>query len=132
MTMEEVREPRVSGASLTPARVMRHKLDLRSELAVRFGFKPGDVLRCAHTVPVRSNIEKSPVPSSRETCETEYLTIQGGENVTLLGPEFDYWTGKMFLAFLCDDRVVYYNYWMQHQAGDTMFQTTFKKVIESV
>lgn len=127
MTIENVKEPR-TGRTWTPAVVNTHKLDVIFELRSKFGMQKGDVVKCVHTVPVRSMIDTKPVPRAKTETETEYLNIEGGSNVTYIGPEFDYWTGYMFLRFVYEDKVVHYNYWKQHQAGDTMFETTFKPI----
>ena len=127
MTIENVAEPRTR-ATWAPARVNTHKLNLAFELQTKFDIRKGDVLKCVHTVPVRTMIDSKPIPFAKKESETEYLTLEGGSSVTYLGPEFDYFTGYMFLSFVYEDRVVHYNYWKQHQAGDTMFETSFKRI----
>lgn len=127
MTIEQITTGR-TGRDWTPASVATHKLDMIFELRWRHGFNKGDVLRCNHTVPVRTTIETKPIPRSKEYTETTFLDIKGGSNVTYIGPEFDYWTGKMFLRFLYEDLIVHYDFWTQHQAGDTMFATTFERI----
>lgn len=109
----------------------KFKLDTAFELKAKYGFTKGTVVKCNHTVNVQTKIEKLPLREGQTETETAFTTIEGGTTVMYVGPTFDHWSGKLFLEFISDDRVVYYNYWDQHQAGDELFATTFKKVSDS-
>lgn len=125
--MEKITEGRTR-QQFTPAMIQRHRLDLAFEMKSKHGLSKAAMVKCNHTVNVQSHIERERLGPDRTETEVDFLTIEGGSNIMYIGPAFDYWTGHMFLEFLDGERVVYYDYWKQHQAEDTAFGTTFQKV----
>lgn len=127
MTLTPRTEPRAGARP--KAIINRYILDLKFEMAAKHGLTVGDIVKCNHTVDAQTMIEREPIPPTKETSETEYVSIEGQSMITYLGPAYDHWSGYMYLCFLAGERVVHYNYWKQHQAGDTLFGVTFEKVL---
>ncbi|MFA6049936.1 MAG: hypothetical protein WC761_01945 [Candidatus Paceibacterota bacterium] len=125
--MEIITEGR-SRHKTVPALITKHKLDTAFELKAKHGLVKGALVKCNHTVDVQTKIELAPLPETQVATETTYLTIEGGSTVMYMGPVWDHWSGKLFLEMLDGERVVFYNYWDRHQAGDEGFGTTFNKV----
>jgi len=127
MALEERRERRAGPAP--KAIINRRLLDVKFEMAAKHSLNVGDIVKVVHTVDAQTMIERDPVPSTKETAETEYITIEGQSMVTYLGPAYDHWSSWVYLRFLYDGIVVHYNYQKIHQAGDNLFGGTFVKVL---
>jgi hypothetical protein len=126
--MSELFTPPRSSHTCTSSLAQKEKLNVRFELRAKYGIVPGDVLHCVHTVVMQNNVATQPCPTSMTEFPIEKLTIQGGTNITYLGPVFDHWTNSVFLHFIYDSRSVFYDYCTQHQAGDEQFGVCFKKI----
>lgn len=125
--MERITEGKTK-AKYTPAMVTKFSNDVAFELKVKYGLRKGDLVKCFHTLPAQTRIEKYPLFPGQSDTEVENASIEGETSLMYIGPAFDYWTGKMFIEFIEGERVLYYNYWDNHQAGDESWATSFQKL----
>lgn len=124
--MEKITEGRTARKA-TPAMVQKFKLDAQFELMARFNIKKGCVCKVTRPVQGRTRIEEVPIPDTLAETETAFMDFHADDLCMYAGPAFDYWTGHLFLKFVNEDRVLYYDYW-QHQAGDMSFGEIFQEV----
>ena len=126
--MEEITEGKTR-QKVTSAMINAWKLNIIFELKAKYDIRKGTIAKVTRPVQGRTRIEKEPIPDTKESTQTSYQDFLPQTNCMFLGTSYDHWTGRMYLEFICDDRVLYYDWW-QHGAGDTSFGEIFVKVAD--